>query len=1055
MKKIHALRSIMTLVLTGVLALVATTYIYALNDTLVYPFKTGDDALVNGVTWEGPKTNNDYWQYFQASFDASTVDFRDVDYVAIQYRADVATPGITVGLLENGDRYSTGAGAADGKPVYFMNENGLVEQLGVVQYGAIWVPEGKQGALLIPMSSLGWQWNNAGSDLSKVSSFFITSNSLHNNNYTLSIGEIGFIKGDLETGEFTKILDLSIQSKFNKYYFDSAVDTKLTVVKAEYPHETGTTSFNGGHKWSNILTSPSENDTWQTLFLNFNNPVDLTSAKYLAIQYRADKGTPGITYGFETGDARYATVLDGKPIYFMELDGSMNKLTDVLYAAVNVTEGKTGLLLIPMDAFVYQFGGASNTLATAKNLLLTTNSKYNINFALSIGEVGYFDGVIGDANTNYHKLEISSLYNALPLDSTLEVIDASDYPLETGDKAFNGGMSWIAPANSSAADSWEALFINFKEPQDLTVASYLAVQFRSDAGMPGLTWGVENAGTRYSTMVDGNKIYFMNEQGVVEEVSETLYSAVSVPQGKTGLLLLPMSALTYQFGDIQNTLLDVNNVLLTTNSLYNWNFKVSVGQVGYFDGEIGDENTTYHPIEIDTYFNASSKFEMELIDVTDFVMPESMAYPFRSGEEAFKNGKIWSAPATPNSEDDFQTLSITFDNPANFTDATYLAVQMGNPSGMPGLTYEIQNGQNSLSIAAVEDGTKVYYIKEDGSIKVASIIQYSAITTNIPVGTLLIPMEAFDWVNEGASKDLTEMTKLVISTNRKYNYNYQFTIGEIGIYKGQIGSESLSFTKLFDLSEPKNASFAIAGSKTNEATLIDTFKERTEYGDTIISFTATGKNPSNFGIWTGGSYGDVKMTTDSYGDTAVQVKATGSNPVGDSYTAIDIAPTGGFSWANFAGITFWARNDSDREVSFNVEIDNKIVSSGLSDRFNIKQGHRFYLYDVNTGKTSIYMTKPVATLPVGFEGWVRIPFNAFARADWSNNGVTKAQFMAEGTMVTYLAITIHSTTYLDMPFSLNKFGAYMVDPSFTSSFVLPNDNRFSIPQLMDLEGGAK
>ena len=139
----------------------------------------------------------------------------------------------------------------------------------------------------------------------------------------------------------------------------------------------------------------------------------------------------------------------------------------------------------------------------------------------------------------------------------------------------------------------------------------------------------------------------------------------------------------------------------------------------------------------------------------------------------------------------------------------------------------------------------------------------------------------------------------------------------------------------------------------------------------------------------------VEMVLDSYGDQAIRVKATGSNPSGDAYTAIDIAATGGFSWAGYEGITFWARNDSDGEISFNIEVDNKMNESGISDRFNIKQGFRYYLYDVNTDQTMIYMTKPTATLPKDFEGWVRIPFEAFFRADWSNNGVTKDDFMAE------------------------------------------------------------
>ena len=188
------------------------------------------------------------------------------------------------------------------------------------------------------------------------------------------------------------------------------------------------------------------------------------------------------------------------------------------------------------------------------------------------------------------------------------------------------------------------------------------------------------------------------------------------------------------------------------------------------------------------------------------------------------------------------------------------------------------------------------------------------------------------------------------------------------------------------------------------------------------------------------------MTTDTYGDDAVKLQATEVNAEGDSYTAIDIA-SGRVDWSAFNGVTFWARNDSDKEVSFNFEIDCRHEGREIKDRFNIKQGHRFWLYDVNTGKTSIYMTKPVATLPVGFEGWVRIPFTAFDRASWSNNGLVKADFMSAGTVATYLAITIHAPTYRYLPFSVNKIGAYGTTPIWESAYVPGTP----ILGLMDLE----
>lgn len=1018
-----------------------------------YPFKTGPQALVNGVTWTGPKNQYDYWQFFQVGFDQGTVNLQNADYLAIQIKMNQGNPGFTYGLLENGDRYGTAGAGAAGVPK-FMTEDGTITNLGEILFGAVWIPNNPQGVLLLPMSSLKWQWNNNASDLSKVSSFYMTTNSLHNWDWIVSIGEIGYYVGDpANGGTFTKLVDLSNQAKPNQYYYDSQATTQLNLQRASYPHSVLDTAFNGGVKWTNTLQSPSVGTTWQALFANFKNPVDLSNAKYLAVQFNGNLGAPGLTWAMESGaGTRYATVSDGKPIYFMEQNGLMRKATDVLYGAVTLPQGTKGVVLIPISSLVYQFGNTGNTLATAKNLILTTNSQYNYNFAVSIGSIGYYNGDIGDALTVYTPIEIDYFFNAIPADSTMETIQVNHYPFGTDEKAFNGGVTWTGPTVASINHTWETLFANFKTPVDLRNATYLAVQFRGELGTPGFTWGMETGDARFSTTMDGKKIYFMDEAtGLMSEINAVLYNAISVPQGKVGVLLIPMTAIGYQFGGTSPTLETVRNVLLTTNSYFNYGWKVSIGGIGYYTGEIGADGTTFTPIEVEYYYNAGPNCTLEIIDVQDWQMPTGMAYPFRTGELAYENGKIWVAPATGATADDWQTLQISFDTSSvNFNNASYLAIQFANTIGSPGLTIGLQTGAARYSLAGIQDGSKIYYIKESGEIATAGFVLYGSITTSISSGTLLIPMSALGWQWDPGTQTLESVTSLIITTNRRYNFNFQVKFGEIGFYTGEIGEPGTTFTKILDLSEDKSNKFQVSGSVTNESTLIRT-TERTIYGDTVINVTATGKSPANYGIWTGGSFGQVTMTTDTYGDTAAQFKATGSNPTGDAFTAIDIANAGGFTWAGKAGVTFWARNDSDREISFNIEVDCRIVATGVSDRFNIQQGHRYFLYDVNTNKTYIYMTKPTATLPVGFEGWVRIPFTAFERAAWSNNGVTKASFMAEGTVVSYLAITVHSSTYLNLPFSLNKFGSYSITPSFISPFVVASPLRKTIIELMEIE----
>ena len=282
-----------------------------------------------------------------------------------------------------------------------------------------------------------------------------------------------------------------------------------------------------------------------------------------------------------------------------------------------------------------------------------------------------------------------------------------------------------------------------------------------------------------------------------------------------------------------------------------------------------------------------------------------------------------------------------------------------------------------------------------------------------------------------------------------------------------------TFTKLLDLSEKQDDKFSVTSAlEENRGKLTFLRAARQMLGDATVDFTADKMVEGSFtkaekneedeiiytqtggGIWTGGSYGKRELTTDAYGDQAVRFTALGSNPYGDAYTAFDLAPTGGFSWAGMKGVSFYARNDSDVEIAFNIEVDCKTLvpvngeEKSISDRFNVKQGYRFWLYDINTGKTTIYMTRPTATLPAGFEGWVRIPFEAFNRADWSTNGVTKEYFMDENSTVTYLALTVHAATYANLSFTVNKFGGYATTPQFSSSFIDAGGK--TIPELMGL-----
>ena len=649
---------------------------------------------------------------------------------------------------------------------------------------------------------------------------------------------------------------------------------------------------------------------------------------------------------------------------------------------------------------------------------------------------------------------LQGVQNVFALDSSSTVVYN---PMTAPKDPFKYAPTFTMGTESK--DYWEFIQLTFDKAVDFVSTDYIAVEFKM-SGAAGLAMGLLENGDRYNNCVDGNKMYFMDgKTGAITELS-VLYAASTLTDGMEGILLQPISQMAWQWNNNGSDLTQVNQWYFTANTLYNRGYAITIGNVGVYHGDPSDSNTTYEVLLDVSSGEKKSQYYVDSTNVNCLSMPSDaekpaevapeIAYPFRTGDEALVNGAYWYGPAVADSTVNWQTLSVKFDTATvDMTDAEYLVVEYYGKAGSPGLTYGLNAGDARYATYKNDDQT-IWGVKEgeETTSKITSI-KYDAVTVASGYqGAVVIPLANMAWqFGSTENKSLAKIDTLTITTNSQYNYAYEVVIGEVGYVKADG-----SYVSMLDLKgENDNSKYGkytiTSDNAENAGTLEYWTAARKMQGDSTIDFTAKNKTAASFDVWTGGSYGEAAIVQDTYGDDAVQLKATGSNPTGDAYTAITLAGAGGWTWEGMTGVSFWARNDSDTEVSFNLEVDCKVTATGKSDRFNIKQGHRFYLYDVNTGKTTIYMTRPCATLPVGFEGWVYIPFTAFSRADWSNNGVTPEQFMAEGTMVSYLAITIHAGTYLNKAFSVNKFGGYTKVPSFESTYVKSEN---TVSQLLGL-----
>ncbi len=629
-------------------------------------------------------------------------------------------------------------------------------------------------------------------------------------------------------------------------------------------------------------------------------------------------------------------------------------------------------------------------------------------------------------------------------------------PMTATKDPFKHAPTFTMQPSQTAGVYWEFIQAIFEGKKSFATTDYLAVQMQT-TNYCAFTFGVIENGDRYATMTAGKPVYFINEDGTIVEKTVSGAADVAFPNNEKGMLLVPMSSLSWQWNNNGSNLTNVDSFYLTANSQYIWGYQVRIASVGVYRGDPSDSNTVYESIldvttqEKKAQYYADSQNPDKTFFPSDAGKPEevapAVAYPLtaRVGEEALVNSAYWYGPANGDASVNWQTLSVKFDSEVvDMTSAEYLVIEAYIKAGSPGLTYGLNS--KDARYATIVNDVGVWGVKE-GETTTSKLCntQYEAATIGQGFkGAIVIPMANMAWqFGSATNKSLATIDTLTITTNSQYNYAYEVVFGEVGY----IDAEG-NYVSILDLeeenSDAKKGKYSITSDNANNRGTLEYWSAaRKMKGDSTIDFQVKNRVAESFDIWTGGSFGQVAIVKDSYGENAAQLMATGSNPAGDAYTAITLAMTGGWSWAGMTGVSFWARNDSDIEVSFNLEVDCKVGK--ISDRFNIKQGNRFYLYDINTGKTTIYMTRPCATLPVGFEGWVYVPFNAFARADWSQNGVT--EFMGENSMVSYLAITMHAATYKDKPFSVNNFGGYTKVPSFESYYVKSEN---TIPGLLGL-----
>jgi hypothetical protein len=179
-----------------------------------------------------------------------------------------------------------------------------------------------------------------------------------------------------------------------------------------------------------------------------------------------------------------------------------------------------------------------------------------------------------------------------------------------------------------------------------------------------------------------------------------------------------------------------------------------------------------------------------------------------------------------------------------------------------------------------------------------------------------------------------------------------------------------------------------------------------------------------------------------------------------NYMCLQMADTGAYTdrvvWSRTEnaqkqlakGITMYVKNLSRKEIGITLQFDER-TSLGTLERWCIVgYPSMYYAWDVKTNaEYTFYCKSDQFQIPVGFEGYVRIPFEAYGVPEWcstSTQGVD--QILDVESFAGTFMLTSDNTRFEDLEFFIKNIGVYFNETTKSTLF----DSSHSIKTNMGL-----
>ena len=541
------------------------------------------------------------------------------------------------------------------------------------------------------------------------------------------------------------------------------------------------------------------------------------------------------------------------------------------------------------------------------------------------------------------------------------------------------------------------------------------------------------------------KTYDANLTNEASITTRSWLSYIMLPANFDGHIYIPYSIMMSQDSATWPT---NSTTSMTYNSVYAMYFACSAFWDSYANFQIGDVFTdskvVYDGSEVTSgdfgnFFAKDYEGTYWALTQLSGSKSEEVAFDYTSVtyEGEIDKGAEFHLSGQASLDSEFTAMNINFtEGQRDFSNADDMVFRVKNLSADYPAILTICDGDGKLSAVSASTVSSIKFY--DGTTISNGGAGGNPISVKIPSyldGYMIIPMSAF--VGEAS---LSNIHYLNINIATYYDYGFNSVFGDMYTLK----HETKALTQVIDVDALSNENFAanytLAGVTSygiitryevekpskwiGDVKLIDSLNyESDEELKKNITYD-TGDNACTYNKQDDGMFVHIGPYETGHAYGSYMALGMFDKGVTTDRKVMTREVDGKTEYAK--GITMYLKNLSRREIGINLQFDEN--TSSTAERWIVK-GYpaNYYAYDVNTGANYVLFAKSdQIQIPVGFEGYVRIPFESYEVPDWCHGDSFKGtdDVLNLDNFSGNLFLTADNTRYEDLEYFIKNVGVY-------------------------------